>query len=43
MLQLHMLYSTEVQVVGSRYSLLYSKYFVLDEINEYCLNESFVI
>lgn len=33
MLQLHVLYSTHVQVVGSRFSLLYSQYFGLDEIN----------
>lgn len=42
-LQLHVLYSAHVQVAGSRYSLLYSRWFGLDEINEYCLDESFVI
>jgi len=43
MLHLHVLYSPYVQAVGSRYSLLASKYFGLDGINEYCLNESFII
>lgn len=37
MFQLHVLPGTCAHDVGSKYRLVYSKYFGWDEINEYCL------